>query len=135
MGAGAPICVIDSHCYICGISVICGRFHTLNLSSWKKFRRFFFLPQIKPKTVIRPFLLSSSHISMGTFVFVVYVVFQQNNQTFLFFKTTETIQDNINDRDNFSVLRPISSINTTFFHAFSYYMMFDFDKICMISAT
>ena len=72
---------------------------------------------------------------MGTLVFVVYVVFQQNNQTFLFFKTTETIQDNINDRDNFSVLRPISSKNTTFFHAFSYYMMFDFDKICMISAT
>ena len=56
---------------------------------------------------------------MGTFVFIVYVVLQQHGPTALFFKTTETIQDNINNRDNLFGLttdlglkerRPISKV-------------------------
>ena len=53
------------------------------------------------KTVSRPFLLSSSHRTHGNFCLCCLCCLPTSRPTVLFFKTTETIQDNINDRDNF----------------------------------
>ena len=55
----------------------------------------------------RPFLLYSSHIAMRTFVFIVYVVFQQYNQRFCFLRQQRQFKTISMIETTFSVLRPI----------------------------